>query len=232
VIFADADLDEAVSAAMMANFYSQGEICTNGTRVFVDASIEEEFLKRLKARTQKLKLGDPLEPDTQVGPLISKEHMEVVLSYMEAGNESGARLICGGERASDGQLAGGAYVQPTIFAGCDDDMKIVREEIFGPVMSVLTFDDEADVVRRANDTEYGLAAGVFTRDLARAHRVAGELQAGVVWINNYNVTPIEMPFGGVKGSGLGRENGHAAIEFYTQRKSVYVELQGVDCAYE
>ena len=232
VIFADADLDEAVSAAMMANFYSQGEICTNGTRVFVDASIEEEFLKRLKARTRKLKLGDPLDPETQVGPLISKEHMELVLSYMEAGKEGGARLVCGGERASDGDLAEGAYVQPTIFAGCDDDMKIVREEIFGPVMSVLTFTDEADVVRRANDTEYGLAAGVFTRDLARAHRVAGELQAGVVWVNNYNVTPIEMPFGGVKGSGLGRENGHAAIEFYTQRKSVYVELQGVDCAYD
>jgi len=232
VIFADADLDEAVSAAMMANFYSQGEICTNGTRVFVDASIEEEFLKRLAARTRKLKLGDPLDPETQVGPLISKEHMELVLSYMEAGKESGARLICGGERASDGDLAQGAYVQPTIFAGCDDEMKIVREEIFGPVMSVLSFTDEADVVRRANDTEYGLAAGLFTRDLSRAHRVAAELQAGVVWVNNYNVTPIEMPFGGVKASGLGRENGHAAIEFYTQRKSVYVELQGVDCAYE
>lgn len=232
LIFADADLDEAVSAAMMANFYSQGEICTNGTRVFVDASIEDEFLKRLKARTAKLKLGDPLEPDTQVGPLISKEHMELVLSYMQAGKDSGARLVCGGERATEGELADGAFVRPTIFAGCDDDMKIVREEIFGPVMSVLTFSDETEVVRRANDTEYGLAAGVFTRDLARAHRVAGELQAGVVWINNYNVTPIEMPFGGVKGSGLGRENGHAAIDFYTQRKSVYVELQGVDSAYD
>jgi betaine-aldehyde dehydrogenase len=232
VIFADADLDEAVSAAMMANFYSQGEICTNGTRVFVDASIEEEFLKRLKERTRKLKLGDPLDPETQVGPLISKEHMELVLSYMQAGKDGGARVVCGGERAAEGDLAQGAWVQPTIFAGCDDDMKIVREEIFGPVMSVLTFTDEEEVVRRANDTEYGLAAGVFTRDLARAHRVAGALQAGVVWVNNYNVTPIEMPFGGVKGSGLGRENGRAAIEFYTQRKSVYVELQGVDCAYD
>ena len=232
VIFADADLDEAVSAAMMANFYSQGEVCTNGTRVFVDASIQDAFLERLKARTEKLKLGDPLDPATQVGPLISAEHMELVLSYMEAGKASGARLVCGGERATEGALANGAYVQPTVFADCTDDMKIVREEIFGPVMSVLSFTDEDEVIRRANDTEYGLAGGVFTRDLARAHRVAGALEAGVVWVNNYNVTPIEMPFGGIKGSGLGRENGWAAIDFYTQRKSVYVELQGVDSAYD
>ncbi len=232
VIFADANIDEAVSAAMMANFYSQGEICTNGTRVFVDASIEEEFLERLRQRTEKLKLGDPMNPDTQVGPLISKEHMEVVLGYMEDGKASSARLVTGGERATGGELDKGAWVLPTIFAGCSDDMEIVREEIFGPVMSVLTFDDEDEVLRRANDTEYGLAAGLFTRDLTRAHRVAAALQAGVVWVNSYNVTPIEMPFGGVKGSGIGRENGHAAIEFYTQRKSVYVELEGVDCAYD
>jgi len=232
VIFADADLDQAVSAAMMANFYSQGEICTNGTRVFVDASIEDEFLKRLKARTEKLTLGDPLDPATQVGPLISEEHMELVLGYIEAGKDSDARLITGGERATESGLEHGAYVRPTVFAGCDDEQKIVREEIFGPVMSVLTFSDEEEVVRRANDTEYGLAAGLFTRDLTRAHRVAAQLQAGVVWINNYNVTPIEMPFGGVKASGLGRENGWAAIDFYTQRKSVYVELGGVDSAYD
>ncbi|MDX1610269.1 MAG: betaine-aldehyde dehydrogenase, partial [Halofilum sp. (in: g-proteobacteria)] len=232
IVFADADLDEAVSAAMMANFYSQGEICTNGTRVFVEASIEQEFLERLKARTEKLKLGDPLDPDTQVGPLISREHMEVVLDYIDVGRQEGARLVCGGERATDGALEHGAWVRPTVFADCRDDYRIVREEIFGPVMSVLTFDDEAEALRRANDTEYGLAAGVFTRDLARGHRVAAALEAGVVWINNYNVTPIEMPFGGVKQSGLGRENGWAAIDFYTQRKSVYVELQGVDSAYD
>ena len=232
VVFADADLDEAVSAAMMANFYSQGEICTNGTRVFVHASIEDDFLRRLEARTAKLRLGDPLDPETQVGPLISAEHTQLVLGYIEAGRASGARLVCGGGRADEGELAGGNYVLPTIFAGCDDEMKIVREEIFGPVMSVLTFDEEQEVVRRANATEYGLAAGVFTRDLARAHRVAAALQAGVCWINNYNVTPIEMPFGGIKGSGLGRENGWAAIDYYTQRKSVYVELQGVDSAYD
>jgi len=232
IVFADADLDEAISGAMMANFYSQGEICTNGTRVFVDAAIEDAFLERLAERTAKLRLGDPLDPETQVGPLISPEHMARVLAYIEAGKQSGTRLVCGGERATQGALARGAFVQPTVFAGCTDEQSIVREEIFGPVMSVLTFADEAEVIRRANDTEYGLAAGLFTRDLARGHRVAAALQAGVVWINNYNVTPIEMPFGGVKGSGFGRENAWAAIDFYTQRKSVYVELGGVDSAFD
>lgn len=232
IVFADADLDEAVSGAMMANFFSQGEVCTNGTRVFVEASIEDEFLRRLKARTERLQLGDPQDPATQVGPLVSTEHMNDVLAYVEAGNRAGARLVCGGERATEGDLGRGNYVRPTTFAGCTDDMRVVREEIFGPVMSVLTFSGEDEVIRRANDTEYGLAAGVFTTNLARGHRVAAALEAGVCWINNYNVTPIEMPFGGVKGSGLGRENGWAAVDFYTQRKSVYVELQGVDSAYD
>jgi betaine-aldehyde dehydrogenase len=155
-----------------------------------------------------------------------------VLAYIESGKAAGSRLVVGGERADSGDLGDGAFVPPTVFADCSDDQQIVREEIFGPVMSVLTFEGEDEVVRRANDTRYGLAAGVFTRDLARAHRVAAEIAAGVVWVNNYNVTPMEMPFGGVKQSGLGRENGWAAVEFYTQRKSVYVELQGVDSAYD
>jgi betaine-aldehyde dehydrogenase len=231
LIFADAHLDNAVAAAMMANFYTQGEICSNGTRVFVEESLAEAFLERLVARTRRLRVGDPMNPATHVGALISREHQEKVLSYIELGRQEGARLLCGGGRPQDPSLARGFFVEPTIFAGCRDDMRVVREEIFGPVMSVLTFRTEEEAVARANDTEFGLAAGVFTRDLQRAHRVVARLQAGTCWINNYNVTPVEVPFGGYKQSGLGRENHLAAIEHYTQLKSVYVELGDVACPY-
>ncbi len=231
IIFADADLDNAVSAALLANFYTQGEICTNGTRVFVEKPAAGAFLDRLVERTRRLRIGDPMKPDTEIGALISAEHRDRVLSYIAAGRKSGARLLCGGGAPDDPALAGGYFVTPTIFADCTDDMAIVREEIFGPVMAVLTFESEAEVVRRANDTEFGLAAGVFTRDLARAHRVVAAIEAGVCWINNYNVTPVEAPFGGNKQSGIGRENGTAAIEHYTQLKSVYVELGDVACPY-
>jgi betaine-aldehyde dehydrogenase len=231
LIFADAHLDNAVAAAMMANFYTQGEICSNGTRVFVEESLAEAFLERLVARTRRLRVGDPMNPATHVGALISREHQEKVLSYIELGRQEGARLLCGGGRPQDPSLARGFFVEPTIFAGCRDDMRVVREEIFGPVMSVLTFRTEEEAVARANDTEFGLAAGVFTRDLQRAHRVVARLQAGTCWINNYNVTPVEVPFGGYKQSGVGRENHLAAIEHYTQLKSVYVELGDVACPY-
>jgi betaine-aldehyde dehydrogenase len=231
LIFADAHLDNAVAAAMMANFYTQGEICSNGTRVFVEESLAEAFLERLVARTRRLRVGDPMDPATHVGALISREHQEKVLSYIALGRQEGARLLCGGGRPQDPALARGFFVEPTIFAACRDDMRVVREEIFGPVMSVLTFRTEEEAVARANDTEFGLAAGVFTRDLQRAHRVVARLQAGTCWINNYNVTPVEVPFGGYKQSGLGRENHLAAIEHYTQLKSVYVELGDVACPY-
>ena len=231
IVFADSHLDNAVSAALMANFYTQGEICSNGTRVYVEAAIHDAFLDRLLARVRKMRIGDPMDPDTHVGALISEAHMRKVLAYIEIGKAEGARLVCGGGRPADPRLARGNFVEPTVFDGCRDDMRIVREEIFGPVMAVLAFTDEDDVIARANDTPYGLAAGVFPRDLARAPRVIARLEAGTCWINNYNITPVELPFGGHKQSGIGRENGRAAIEHYTQLKSVYVEMGDVACPY-
>jgi betaine-aldehyde dehydrogenase len=176
-------------------------------------------------------VGDPLDPATHVGALISQAHMEKVLGYIARGRREGATVLVGGERVVSGDLAKGFFVAPTVFDGCADDMSMVREEIFGPVMTVLVFDTEDEVVARANATDFGLAAGVFTRDLARAHRVVARLQAGTCWINQYNVTPIELPFGGVKQSGLGRENGRAAVEHYSQLKSVYVALTDIDAPY-
>jgi betaine-aldehyde dehydrogenase len=231
IVFDDADLDDAVSGALLGNFYSAGEVCSNGTRVFVHAKVKTAFLDKLLARTRRMTVGDPLDPATQVGALISQAHMEKVLGYIEAGKRDGAVLLTGGERVVSGALGRGCFVAPAIFDRCTDDMPIVREEIFGPVMSVLSFRDEEEVIRRANATEFGLAAGVFTRDLARAHRVIARLEAGTCWINQYNVTPIELPFGGYKRSGLGRENSKAAVEHYTQLKSVYVNLGRVEAPY-
>jgi betaine-aldehyde dehydrogenase len=231
IVFEDAHLDNAVSGALLGNFYSAGEVCSNGTRVFVHRKIKEAFLQRLVARTNAMRIGDPLDPQTQVGSLISQAHMERVLAYIARGREEGARLVIGGNRVTTSDLANGFFVAPTVFADCHDDMAIAREEIFGPVMCLLDFADEEDVITRANATEFGLAAGVFTNDLTRAHRVIARLQAGTCWINHYNITPIELPFGGVKRSGLGRENGRAAIEHYTQLKSVYVALGDVDAPY-
>ena len=231
IVFADATIDNAVSGALLANFYSSGQVCSNGTRVFVHRSIKAAFLERLVRRVNAMRIGDPMDPQTQVGALISEQHMHKVLSYIERGRSEGARLLTGGSRVTSGALARGFFVAPTVFDNCRDDMAIVREEIFGPVMSVLDFEDEREVIERANATEFGLAAGVFTNDLTRAHRVIAQLQAGTCWINQYNVTPIELPFGGVKLSGLGRENGRAAIEHYTQLKSVYVAMGDVVAPY-
>ena len=231
LIFEDAKLDQAVSGALLGNFYSAGEVCSNGTRVFVHRSIKAEFLRRLAARVGAMKIGDPMDPATQVGSLISEEHMQMVLGYIARGRAEGARVLVGGKRRTEGALAKGFFVEPTVFDGCTDDMSIVREEIFGPVMSVLEFEDEDEAIARANSTEFGLSAGVFTNDLNRAHRVIARLEAGTCWINHFNVTPIELPFGGVKLSGLGRENGRAAMEHYTQLKSVYVAKGDIDAPY-
>ena len=213
---------------MLANFYSTGQVCSNGTRVFVQKGIKDRFLASLKARSEKIVLGDPLDEATQMGPLVSAVQLEKVMGYIEGAMVEGARLITGGARGSAND---GYFVQPTVFADVTDSMTLAREEVFGPVMAVLDFEDEAEVIARANDTEFGLAAGVFTTDLVRAHRVVGQLQAGTTWINAYNLTPVEAPFGGVKQSGVGRENGHAAVEHYTQVKSVYVGMGPVDAPY-
>ena len=231
IIFNDANIDNAVSGALLANFYSSGQVCSNATRVFVHRSIKAAFLERLVRRVNAMRIGDPMNPETQVGALISEAHMHKVLGYIARGRAEGAQILTGGMRVTRGELAKGFFVAPTVFDNCRDDMAIVREEIFGPVMAVLEFEDEEQVIARANATEFGLAAGVFTNDLTRGHRVIARLQAGTCWINHYNVTPVELPFGGVKLSGLGRENGRAALEHYTQLKSVYVALGNVDAPY-
>jgi len=231
VVFEDAPLDNAVSGALLANFYSAGEVCSNGTRVFVHRSIKDAFMAKLLQRTQALRIGDPMDMTTQVGALISEAHLQKVLNYVQIGQAEGARLVCGGQRLTQPPFDRGFFMSPAIFDDCRDDMTIVAEEIFGPVMTVLAFDHEDEVVARANATEFGLSAAVFTQDLTRAHRVVAALQAGTCWINHYNITPMELPFGGYKRSGLGRENSKAAIDLYTQLKSVYVAMAPIDSPY-
>ena len=225
VIFDDADVDNAVSAAMLGNFYTQGEVCTNGTRVYVQKEIYPTFIERLLKRTREnIIAGDPMAPETNFGALISKAHQQKVLDYIQIGINEGATLLQGGQALTPENAAKGYFVAPTIFTDCNDDMRICREEIFGPVMSVLRFDEEDEVIKRANDTELGLAAAVFTQDISRAHRVIHQMDAGICWINNYGASPAQMPVGGYKMSGLGRENGLATLNHYTQLKAVYVGL--------
>ncbi len=227
IVFDDANIEDAVGGAILGNFYSSGQVCSNGTRVFVQKGIKEAFLSRLKERVEAAVIGDPLDEATNFGPMVSEGQLGIVQRYIDKGVEEGARLVTGGARLN----RDGFYIQPTVFADVTDDMVIAREEIFGPVMSVLDFDDEAEAIARANDTPYGLAGGVFTADLTRGHRVVGALQAGSCWINTYNLAPVEAPFGGVKMSGVGRENSKAAIEHYSQLKSVYVAMGPVDAPF-
>ncbi|MBA0207600.1 betaine-aldehyde dehydrogenase [Pectobacterium brasiliense] len=224
IIFDDADLDKAADIAMMANFFSSGQVCTNGTRVFIPQALQAQFEEKILARVQRIRIGDPTEELVNFGPLVSFPHRESVLRYIESGKREGARVLVGGEPMTDEKYAQGAFVAPTVFTDCRDDMKIVREEIFGPVMSILTYQNEDEVIRRANESEYGLAAGIVTRDLNRAHRVIHQLEAGICWINTWGESPAEMPVGGYKHSGVGRENGITTLEHYTQIKSVQVEL--------
>ena len=226
IIFEDADLDRAADIAVMANFYSSGQVCTNGTRVFIPRMLQARFEAKVLERVKRIRLGNPEDEATNFGPLTSFAHMDSVLGYIDKGRTEGARLLIGGQRVTEGAYAKGAYVAPTVFTDCTDQMTIVREEIFGPVMSILVYDSEEEVIRRANDTDYGLAAGVVTRDLARAHRVIHQLEAGICWINTWGESPAEMPVGGYKQSGVGRENGLTTLAHYTRIKSVQVELGG------
>ncbi|MGV2070552.1 MULTISPECIES: betaine-aldehyde dehydrogenase [Rhizobium/Agrobacterium group] len=230
IVFDDADVDSAISGAMLANFYSTGQVCSNGTRVFVHTAIKQVFLERLKARTEGIVIGDPQDEATQMGPLVSMAQREKVLSYIDKGKAEGATLITGGGIPNSASGTG-AFIQPTVFADVKDGMTIAREEIFGPVMCVLDFDDEADVIARANASEFGLAGGVFTADITRAHRVVDQLEAGTLWINTYNLCPVEMPFGGSKQSGFGRENSLAALEHYSELKTVYVGMGKCEAPY-
>lgn len=230
IVFDDADIDSAIGGAMLGNFYSTGQVCSNGTRVFVHKAIKSEFLSRLKARTEAILIGDPMDEETQMGPMVSHAQRAKVLDYIAKGKAEGATLVTGGGIPNN-VTGEGYYIQPTVFADVTDDMTIAREEIFGPVMCVLDFEDEADVIARANDTEFGLAGGVFTADLTRGHRVVDELEAGTTWINAYNLCPVEIPFGGAKQSGFGRENSAVALDHYSELKTVYVGMSPVQSPY-
>jgi aldehyde dehydrogenase (NAD+) len=223
IVFADSDIDNAVKGAINGIFYGKGEVCCAGSRLFVESKVQDEFLEKLVGRAKKLQPADPLDPKTRLGAIVSQEQMETVLSYVEAGKSEGAKLIAGGKRASvDGGK--GFFVEPTIFGGVTNEMKIAREEIFGPVLATLAFDDVDQVVEQANRNPYGLAAAVWTRDVKKAHAVSRQLKAGTVWINTYGLMDAALPFGGYKQSGFGRELGAHAIEHYTELKTVWLNM--------
>jgi aldehyde dehydrogenase (NAD+) len=223
IVFADADLDAALKGATMGIFYGKGEVCAAGSRLLVEKSIYDDFVNKLAERAKKMVPSDPMDPKCRLGSLVSPQQMQTVLGYIESGRSEGAKLVAGGERAPIGGK--GAFVQATVFADVDNRMKLAQEEIFGPVLAVIPFDGVDDAIAKANDSFYGLASGVWTRDLQKAHAVSRRLQAGTVWINMYNSYDPGMPFGGTKGSGFGRDLGEACLNEYTQLKSVWINLE-------
>jgi acyl-CoA reductase-like NAD-dependent aldehyde dehydrogenase len=223
IVFADADLEAAVRGAMTGIFYNKGEVCAAGSRLFLEQSIHDEFMSKLTDRVKTFKVGDPMDKSTRMGPVVSKAQMETVLGYIEAGKREGAKLVAGGQRASVGN-GKGYYVEPTIFDGVSNSMTIAREEIFGPVLSVIPFKSVEDGIAQGNATTYGLAAAVWTRDVGKALRAAKAIRAGTVWVNAYNLFDAALPFGGFKESGFGREMGSVGLDGYTEVKTVWVDL--------
>jgi aldehyde dehydrogenase (NAD+) len=223
ILLEDADLDIAVPGSLFGVFFHSGQLCESGTRLFVPKSIYEEVISRLKELTENLKVGDPLDPSTDVGPVISKKQKETILSYIQSGLEQGATLLCGGKEINIPGL-NGHFIAPTIFTDVTNDMKIAQEEIFGPVLSVIQYEDIEDAIRMANDTIYGLAAGVWTRDVNKAYEIARRLRSGVVWINDWHMLRNDAPFGGYKQSGIGREMGRHSLDEYTEIKHVHTSL--------
>lgn len=224
IVCADADLDRAVPVAAMSVFANSGQICIAGSRLFVERSIHDEFVERLAVYARGLRIGDGIDPATEIGPLVSEKQLQRVAAYLEAGTAEGATLVTGGERLMEGALAAGNFVAPTVFAGVSDDMRIAREEIFGPVISALPFDTLDEAVERANNTPYGLAAGVFTQNLATAHQLSRKIRAGSVWVNTYHAIDPAMPFGGYKMSGYGREGGAEHLDEYLTTKGVFIKI--------
>jgi acyl-CoA reductase-like NAD-dependent aldehyde dehydrogenase len=227
IVFADADLEQAVNGAMMGIFFNQGQVCCAGSRLFVEANVKDQFLERLKEKAGKITVGDPMEQTTMMGPQVSLEQLDRIKGYMDVGRAEGAQVFAGGEPPALAEgFKNGFFFQPTILTDVKNQMRVAQEEIFGPVMSVITFENEDDLIKQANDTIYGLSAGIWTRDITRAHRFARAVKAGVVWINTYNMFNAASPFGGYKQSGYGREMGKHALDLYTQVKSVWVDLSG------
>jgi len=222
IIFADSDLDEVVETTLKSSFINQGEVCLCGSRIYVERSAYDAFLEKFVAKTKEMVVGDPFDPKTKVGALISKEHYDRVLSYIELAKEEGGEIICGGRRAEG--LEKGYYLEPTIITGLDRNCRVVKEEIFGPVVTVIPFDTEEEVLDQVNDTDYGLSASIWTNDLRRAHRVAKEVEAGIIWVNTWFLRDLRTPFGGMKQSGIGREGGVHSFEFYSELSNICIKL--------